>query len=121
MMENSAQIIGGLLTALFTALGIAVGLRLSRRPPKVVVRAPAPPAPPPFVRDEDQLELLRITPREIEILELIAAGLSNREIAERARVSENAVKAHCSRVLEKLGARRRAQAVRKGRELGLIP
>ena len=78
-------------------------------------------APVAFVRDEGKLELLGITPRELEILELMAAGLSNREIAERVHVSENTVKTHSSRVFDKLGARRRTQAVQLGKELRLIP
>ena len=78
-------------------------------------------APATFVRDEGRLESLGITPRELEVLELIAAGLSNREIAERVHVSENTVKTHSSRVFDKLGARRRTQAVQLGKELRLIP
>jgi len=64
---------------------------------------------------------LGITPRELEILELIANGLSNREIAEKLFVSENTVKTHSSRLFDKLSARRRTQAVQLGKELGLIP
>jgi len=79
------------------------------------------PAPASFVRDEQKLETLGITPRELEILELIAQGLSNKEIAARAFVSENTVKTHSSRVFDKLGARRRTQAVQLGKELRLIP
>jgi len=59
--------------------------------------------------------------REMEILELIAQGLSNREIAEKLFVSENTVKTHSSRVFDKLGARRRTQAVQLGKEFGLLP
>ena len=62
-----------------------------------------------------------ITPREHEILGLIAEGLSNREIGERLFVSENTVKTHSSRVFEKLGVSRRVQAVRRAKELGLLP
>jgi ATP/maltotriose-dependent transcriptional regulator MalT len=74
-----------------------------------------------FVRDEVKLASLGLTPRELEILTLMAEGLSNREIAERAFVSENTVKTHSSRVFDKLGARRRTQAVQRGKELRLIP
>jgi ATP/maltotriose-dependent transcriptional regulator MalT len=63
---------------------------------------------------------LCITPRELEILALVAEGLSNREIADRLFVSENTVKTHCSRAFDKLGARRRTQAVQMGKELGLL-
>lgn len=58
--------------------------------------------------------------RELEILELIAQGLSNREIAETLFVSENTVKTHSSRLFDKLGARRRTQAVQLGKQRGLI-
>jgi len=57
----------------------------------------------------------------LEILGLIAAGLSNREIADRLFVSENTVKTHSSRLFDKLGARRRTQAVQLGKEARLIP
>jgi NarL family two-component system response regulator LiaR len=73
------------------------------------------------VRDQSKLESLGITPRELEILQLIAEGLSNKEIAARVYVSENTVKTHSSRVFDKLGARRRTQAVQLGKELRLIP
>ena len=53
------------------------------------------------------VDALGITPRELEILSLVAQGLSNREIATRLFVSENTVKTHCSRAFDKLGARRR--------------
>ena len=109
------------MAALFAGLGIWLGLRLTRQTETVVVREVVVPAPADFVRDQDKLEALGITPRELEILELIAAGLSNREIAARVFVSENTVKTHSSRVFDKLGARRRTQAVQLGKELRLIP
>ena len=74
-----------------------------------------------FVLNETKLNELGITRRELEILELIAQGLSNREIAEKLFVSENTVKTHSSRLFDKLSAKRRTQAVQIGRKLGLIP
>ena len=121
VVEHSVEIYGGLVAAVFAALGIWLGLRLTRTTETVVVREVVVPAPVGFVRDQGRLEALGITPRELEILELIAAGLSNREIAERVHVSENTVKTHSSRVFDKLGARRRTQAVQLGKELRLIP
>ena len=81
------------------------------------------PADPPatFTLNQPQLDALGITPRELEILSLIAQGLSNREIADRLFVSENTVKTHCSRAFDKLGARRRTQAVQLGKQLGILP
>jgi ATP/maltotriose-dependent transcriptional regulator MalT len=64
---------------------------------------------------------LGITPRELEILEAMAEGLSTREIGARLFVSENTVKTHTSRLFDKLSARRRTQAVQRAKEAGLIP
>jgi ATP/maltotriose-dependent transcriptional regulator MalT len=121
VVEHSVEIYGGIVAALFASLGIWLGLKLTRHTETVVVREVMVPAPANFVRDQGKLESLGITPRELEILELIASGLSNREIAERVNVSENTVKTHSRRVFDKLGARRRTQAVQMGKELRLIP
>jgi NarL family two-component system response regulator LiaR len=121
VVEHSVEIYGGLVAAVFATLGIWLGLKLTRHTETVVVREVVVPAPVDFVRDQSKLESLGITPRELEILQLIAEGLSNKEIAARAYVSENTVKTHSSRVFDKLGARRRTQAVQLGKELRLIP
>jgi DNA-binding NarL/FixJ family response regulator len=121
VVEHSIEIYAGLVAAVFAAVGIWLGQRLTRRTERVVVREVVVEAPTSFVRDVARLDSLGITPRELEILELIAAGLSNREIADRVHVSENTVKTHSSRVFDKLGARRRTQAVQLGKELRLIP
>jgi len=121
VVEHSVEIYGGLVAAVFASLGIWLGLKLTRNNETVVVREVMVPAPTSFRLDEAKRESLGITPRELEILALIAAGLSNKEIAERVHVSENTVKTHSSRVFDKLGARRRTQAVQLGKELRLIP
>ena len=119
VIERSVEIYGGLIAAVFAATGIWLGLKLTRSRERVVVREVAAPAS--FTLNEERLGQLGITPRELEILALIAAGLSNREIAEKIFVSENTVKTHSSRVFDKLGARRRTQAVQLGKEFGLLP
>jgi DNA-binding CsgD family transcriptional regulator len=121
VIEHSVEMYGGLIAAIFAALGIWLGLKLTRNTETIVVREVMVPAPTSFSVDESKRESLGITPRELEILQLIAAGLSNREIANRVNVSENTVKTHSSRVFDKLGARRRTQAVQLGKELRLIP
>ncbi len=121
VLEHSVEIYGGLVAAVFATLGIWLGLKLTRHTETVVVREVEVPASVNFVRDQSKVDSLGITPRELEVLELIAAGLSNKEIAERVYVSENTVKTHSSRVFDKLGARRRTQAVQLGKELRLIP
>ena len=120
VVEHSIEIYGGLIAAIFAGLGIWLGLRLTRPPQKIVVRDVPAVAPIPFARDAKKREDLGITPRELEVLELIAQGMSNREIAEKLFVSENTVKTHSSRVFDKLGAKRRTQAVQLGKELGLL-
>jgi len=125
VVEHSVEIYGGLTAATFAAFGIWLGLRLTRKQivlkeVRVAVAVPVP-AGLPFAVKSKKLEELEITRRELEILELIATGLSNREIAEKLFVSENTVKTHSSRVFDKLGAKRRTQAVQLGKEFGLIP
>lgn len=117
VVEHSLEIYIGLVAALFAAVGIWLGRALRRRQPTTIVDEAAEP----FVVNEARRSELEITPRELETLGLIATGLSNREIADKLGVSENTVKTHCSRLFDKLGARRRTQAVQIGRASGLIP
>ena len=121
VIEHSIEIYGGLIAATFAVLGIWLGLKLTGARQRTVVKEVPVPAGEPFVPDQRKREHLGITRREIEILELMAQGMSNREIAGKLYVSENTVKTHSSRVFDKLGAKRRTQAVQLGRELGLLP
>ena len=121
VLEHSLEIYGGIIALLFSVLGIWLGLKLTRTHETVVVREVPVPVVGPFERNEARLEQLGITPRELEILESMAAGFSNREIAERLFVSENTVKTHAGRLFDKLSARRRTQAVQRAKEAGLIP
>jgi len=123
VVEYSVEMYGALVAVVFAALGIWLGLRLTRPARQVgtvVVREVMVPAPAGFVRDQARVASLGITPRELEILQLIAEGLSNKEIAARVFVSENTVKTHSSRLFDKLGARRRTQAVQLAKEQRLI-
>jgi NarL family two-component system response regulator LiaR len=121
VIEHSIEIYGGLIAATFAVLGIWLGLKLTGTRERIVVKEVPVPAGEPFVPDERKREGLGITPREMEILGLIATGLSNREIADRLFVSENTVKTHSSRLFDKLGAKRRTQAVQLGKTARLIP
>ena len=134
VIEHSVELYSALVAILFATFGIWLGLRITRRREiireTVVVRevlvpveAPAPftPSTAPFAPNTAQQQTLGITARELEILTLVARGLSNREIATQLFVSENTVKTHCARAFDKLGAARRTQAVQRGKELGLLP
>ncbi len=134
IIEHSVELYSALVAILFAAFGIWLGLRITRRREiiretvvvkEVLVPAEAPasfvPGSVPFAPDTARQQTLGITARELEILTLVARGLSNREIATQLFVSENTVKTHCSRAFDKLGAARRTQAVQRGKELGLLP
>jgi ATP/maltotriose-dependent transcriptional regulator MalT len=121
VIEHSIEIYSGLIAATFAALGIWLGLRMHRPRQKHAVQQSAATPIQPFVANQKRREDFGITPRELEVLELIAQGMSNREIAEKLFVSENTIKTHSSRVFDKLGAKRRTQAVQLGKELGLLP
>jgi NarL family two-component system response regulator LiaR len=124
VIEHSFEIYGGLIALTFAVLGIWLGIRLTGRRQTLVanevVVSNAIPGAESFVVNERKRDELGITPRELEILGLVAQGLSNREIAGKLFVSENTVKTHCSRTFEKLGARRRTQAVQLGKQFGLL-
>jgi NarL family two-component system response regulator LiaR len=129
VIEHSVELYGALVAILFATFGIWLGLRITRRRETiretVVVKEVLVPVPAaalePFAPDMARQQALGITARELEILTLVARGLSNREIARQVFVSENTVKTHCARVFDKLGAARRTQAVQRGKELGLLP
>jgi DNA-binding NarL/FixJ family response regulator len=112
MARTHAQdIVDLLLAGGFLALGLWLGARvLGRR-----VAAPA------FDGNPKAQAELGISAREVAVLREIAAGHSNKEIAARLHVSPNTVKTHVARLYEKLGAKRRTDALRRARELGLVP
>jgi DNA-binding CsgD family transcriptional regulator len=99
-----------LVAAAFMGLGVWLGVKLFRRAPAA-----------PFVPNTRAQETLGISGRELEVLELLAAGRSNKEIARRLDVSPNTVKTHVTKLFAKLEARRRTEAILRARELGMIP
>ena len=111
--DLSIEFYVGIVAVLFTILGVWVGLRLTRK--KVIFAGPD------FVLSEQELQRLEISKREQEVLELMARGLSNQEIADALFVSLNTVKTHTSNLFLKLEVKRRTQAVQRGKELKLIP
>jgi two-component system, NarL family, response regulator LiaR len=129
VIERSIEIYGGLIALFFVSVGIWLGLKLTKKKETVIVKEVTVEVPveipvptqEPFVLDQARLQQLGITARELEILQLIAGGMSNREIAAKLFVSENTVKTHSSRLFDKLSAKRRTQAVQIAKEMRLIP
>ncbi|MCC6241854.1 MAG: response regulator transcription factor [Gemmatimonadaceae bacterium] len=143
VIEHSTEIYGALIALVFVSLGLGLGWRLNGRGTgttqgttnadsataadalandRTAFNAPAfvsPPLAADVSRDRAP-DAPRITKREQEILELMAAGLSNKEIADRLFVSENTVKTHSSRLFEKLNVKRRTQAIQVGQQVGLL-
>lgn len=106
----------GVVALLFTGLGIWVGLKLTRK--KKIEAIATRHA---FVVNEAARQQAGISTREYEVLEGMAQGLSNQEIADKLFLSVNTVKTHTSNLFVKLDARRRTQAIQKAKALGLIP
>lgn len=118
ILSHAMDIYAGTLALLFTGLGIWLATRLIK-PKTVVVEKTI--LQKDFVLNEAELERLRISTRELEVLQLMAEGLSNQEIADRLFVSLNTIKTHSSNLFLKLEAGRRTQAIEKAKRLNLIP
>jgi len=110
----------GVIAILFTTVGIWLGLKLTR---KKVITISAPTSSPDtiFQLDEQILQQKGISKREYEVLELMAKGHSNQEIADKLFVSLNTIKTHTSNLFIKLEAKRRTQAIERAKQLRLLP
>ena len=107
---HSGNIYVFLIAAAFLALGVFLGVRVFGGWAK----------PEPFDGNPKALASLGISPRELDVLQKLAAGCSNKEIASELDVSPNTIKTHVARVFEKLGASRRTEAINRARELGIV-
>ena len=132
--DHVMDIYMGAIAVLFTVVGVWAGLKLTKKKEVVVVKEVPVEKEVTivkevavivdrqnFVLNENLLKQLSISKREYEVLELIATGMSNQEIADKLYVSLNTIKTHSSRLFEKLDVSRRTQAVEKAKSLGLIP
>ena len=106
----SRDIYVAIIGVAFAVGGVWVGWKLTSR------RAPGP-----FERNAAALAALGLTGQEMKVLERLAAGQSNKEIARTLGLSPNTVKTHVANLFGKLGARRRTEAIRRARELGIVP
>lgn len=123
IFQHSYEIYIGLIAVIFTALGIWLALKLSR--PKietvVVEKEVFINTKEDFVLNTDLVSQLELSKRELEVLHLMAEGLSNQEIAARLFVSLSTIKTHNQNLFEKLDVKRRTQAIDKAKKLHLIP
>ena len=97
------------IAVIFVALGIWVGNRLTARPRE------------PFARNDAAIKSLGISAREVEVLDMLAAGHANKVIARCLDISPNTVKTHVAKLFEKLGVASRTQAIGRARELDILP
>ncbi len=128
LISHSFEIYIGIIAIIFMGLGIWLALKLAKPKIKTVVvekeilvkeevyvNAGAD-----FIFNQKEFEKLGISSRELEVLQLMAVGLSNNEIAEKLFVSLNTVKTHSSKLFEKLDVKRRTQAIEKAKRLNII-
>jgi len=122
IFDHAFEIYVGAIAAVFTGLGIWLALKLSR--PKVetiIVEKEVYVRSDSFLLNEQALNSLNLSKRELEVLQLMAEGLSNHEIAERLYVSLSTVKTHSRNLFDKLGVARRTQAIDRAKKLFIIP
>ena len=122
ILSHAQDVYNGAIALLFTLLGIWIALKIAKPKKETVIIEKMVYLQPEkeFVLNKAALDELNLSPREMEVLELMAKGMSNAEIAEKLFVSLNTIKTHSSKLYEKLDVKRRTQAVEKARQLSLI-
>jgi NarL family two-component system response regulator LiaR len=122
IVDHAFELYIGAIAIFFTTLGIWLALKLTK--PKVetvVVEKSVYKAIADFKVNQDEVNKLNLSSRELDVLQLMAQGLSNQEISERLFVSLNTIKTHSSNIFEKMEVKRRTQAVEMGQRMGIIP
>lgn len=123
IVENSIDIYVGLIAVFFTILGGWVATQIVKtKIEKIIVEKEVfVPLPTKFVLNEDGLKELKISKREFEVLQLLAHGQSNRDIADNLFVSISTVKTHVSNLLSKMEVKNRIQVIEKAKRLNFTP
>lgn len=116
--RNIFEVYAGIVAFIFCGLGIWVGLKLTTKKEKIVVEVREKE---PGIIDSLMLEELGISKREYEVLQLIAKGMTNKEVADALFVSENTIKTHIANLFAKLDVKRRTQAIQRAKELQILP
>ncbi|RZJ15938.1 MAG: response regulator transcription factor [Acinetobacter sp.] len=122
VFQHSFEIYAGAIALIFTILGIWLALKLAK--PKIETRIIEKEV---FINRVDEFKFnkaaadnLGLSDREIEVLQLMANGLSNQEIADKLFISLNTIKTHVSRIFEKMNVKRRTQAIELAKNLSII-
>ena len=119
IIDHALEIYVGAIALIFTGLGIWLAIKIIK--PKVTVVEKEVYLNTPFSINKAELELLNLSKRELEVLQLMSEGLSNKEIADRLFVSLSTIKTHSNNLFDKMNVERRTQAIDKGKRLGIIP
>lgn len=122
IVDNQLELYEGIIAVMFTGLGIWLALKL--RKPKietVIVEKEVFTNRSDFAINQHEINKLNLSKRELEVLQLMAQGLSNQEIAECLFVSLNTIKTHSAQIFEKMEVKRRTQAIEMGKRLSIIP
>lgn len=129
IVDHAFEIYAGSIAVVFTVLGIWLSSKLTKPKIKTITIEKEVLVEKEvfinntidFVQNQKEIDKLGLSKREIEVLELMATGLSNQEIGEKLFISLNTVKTHSTKLFEKLDVKRRTQAVEKAKKLSLIP
>lgn len=123
IIDHAFEVYIGAIALVFTGLGIWVALKLAKPKEKIVVveKEVTIDKNAGFVMNEVELNRLNLSKRELEVLQLMAHGLSNQEIADQLFLSLSTVKTHANNLFDKMGVERRTQAINRAKQLGIIP
>jgi NarL family two-component system response regulator LiaR len=122
-IDQRLETYAGLIAVVFTLLGIWLALKLHKPKVETVIVEKqifwADKAD--FILNKNEAKRLNLSKRELEVLQLMAEGLSNQEIALKLFLSLNTIKTHSAQIFEKMEVKRRTQAIDMGKKLCLIP
>ena len=121
IVGHAFEIYAFAIALIFMGLGIWLAIKLIKPKVETVIVEKQVFATSDFILNEAEVNRLRLSTRELEVLQLIADGLSNQQIAERLFVSLNTIKTHTSNLFLKMEVERRTQAIEMAKRLGLIP
>lgn len=123
ILEHQMEVYTGLIAIFFLLFGIWLANKITKPKEKTIIveKEVRILSNEDFILNENELQLRKISKRELEVLTLMAEGLSNNEIADRLFVSLNTVKTHSAKLFEKLEVKRRTQAIETAKKLQLLP